>query len=96
MTGRDWHKDDGLPCCYTWVGCEGELTVPKLLDAIRGGHICLSAGPLLTMEAEVPGENGSGKEAFPAEKHSGGHEGTYAASETFRKRYFPASGTVPR
>ena len=73
MTGRDWHKDDGLPCCYTWVGCEGELTVPKLLDAIRGGHICLSAGPLLTMEAEVPGENGSGKEAiscgetFPAD-----------------------------
>ena len=64
MTGRDWHKDDGLPCCYTWVGCEGELTVPKLLDAIRGGHICLSAGPLLTMEAEIPGETGSGKEAI--------------------------------
>ena len=70
MTGRDWHKDDGLPCCYTWVGCEGELTAPKLLDAIRGGHICLGAGPLLTMEAEVPGENGSGKKPFPAEKHS--------------------------
>ncbi len=20
VTGRDWHRDDRLPCCYTWVG----------------------------------------------------------------------------
>lgn len=65
MTGRDWHKDDGLPCCYSWVGCEGELTVSKLLDAIRGGNVCLSSGPLLTLEVEVHGGNGSGKDTIP-------------------------------
>lgn len=65
MTGRDWHKDDGLPCCYSWVGCEGELTAPMVLDAIRRGNVCLSAGPLLTMEAEVHGGNGSRKDTIP-------------------------------
>lgn len=55
MTGRDWHKDDCLPCCYTWVGTEEELTVKAVMDAVRGGNICLTAGPLLTMEVVTGG-----------------------------------------
>ena len=51
MTGRDWHRDDQLPCCYTWAGISGELTAETLLEAVRSGRICLSAGPLLTLKA---------------------------------------------
>lgn len=50
MTGRDWHRDDRVPCCYTWVGAEEILTKDALLNDICTGRICLTAGPLLTAE----------------------------------------------
>lgn len=50
VTGRDWHRDDRLPCCYTWVGMFGELTREGLLDALRQGRVCLTAGPFFTMK----------------------------------------------
>ncbi len=50
MTGRDWHRDDRLPCCYTWIGVENVLTEDSIVNAIRNGRVCLSAGPLLTMK----------------------------------------------
>lgn len=62
MTGRDWHRNDGLPCCYTWIGAEDILTKENILDAVKAGRVCLTSGPLLTaewiagMETYAPGD----------------------------------------
>lgn len=48
-SGRDWHREDTFAYAHTYVGIDGDLTQDAILDAIRGGRVCLAAGPLLTM-----------------------------------------------
>ena len=48
-SGRDWHREDTFAYAHTYVGVDGELTQDAILNAIRAGHVCLAAGPLLTM-----------------------------------------------
>ena len=45
-SGRDWHREDTFAYAHTYVG---DLTQDAILNAIRAGHVCLAAGPLLTM-----------------------------------------------
>lgn len=48
-SGRDWHREDTFAYAHTYVGVDGDLTQDAILNAIRAGHVCLAAGPLLTM-----------------------------------------------
>ncbi|MGO5094971.1 CehA/McbA family metallohydrolase [Agathobaculum sp. LCP25S3_E8] len=48
-SGRDWHREDTFAYAHTYVGVDGALTQDAILNAIRAGHVCLAAGPLLTM-----------------------------------------------
>lgn len=48
-TGRDWHREDRFAYAHTYVGLDGPLTQESILDAVRGGRVCLAAGPLLTI-----------------------------------------------
>ncbi len=48
-SGRDWHREDTFAYAHTYVGVDGELSQDAILNAIRAGHVCLAAGPLLTM-----------------------------------------------
>lgn len=48
-SGRDWHREDTRPYAHTYVGISGAFTAPAVLDAVRRGQVCLTAGPLLTM-----------------------------------------------
>ena len=48
-SGRDWHREDSFAYAHTYVGVDGNLTQDAILDAVRGGRVCLAAGPLLTM-----------------------------------------------
>lgn len=68
MTGRDWHRDDGLPCCYTWIGVDETLTRETLLSAICQGRVCLTAGPLLTAEWIQNGKHYFPGDCIKAEK----------------------------
>ena len=48
-SGRDWHREDTFAYAHTYVGVEDALTQDTIMQAIRTGHVCLAAGPLLTM-----------------------------------------------
>ena len=48
-SGRDWHREDTFAYAHTYVGMDEPLSQQSIMDAIRGGRVCLAAGPLLTM-----------------------------------------------
>lgn len=48
-SGRDWHREDHFAYAHTYVGLSEPLLQDAILQAVRDGHICLAAGPLLTM-----------------------------------------------
>lgn len=48
-SGRDWHREDSSAYTHTYVGVEKALTLDAILQSIKNGCVCLSAGPLLTM-----------------------------------------------
>lgn len=50
-SGRDWHREDTLAYTHTYIGTEDALSTQAVLEAVRNGRVCLSAGPLLTMRA---------------------------------------------
>lgn len=70
-SGRDWHREDTFAYAHTYVGVDGALTQDAILNAIRAGHVCLAAGPLLTMRGTdaqgVSWEIGDEVEAGPLE-----------------------------
>lgn len=49
--GRDWHREDTLAYAHTYIGTADVLSAQAVLEAVRRGRVCLSAGPLLTMRA---------------------------------------------
>ncbi|OPA80889.1 histidinol phosphatase [Paenibacillus selenitireducens] len=60
--GRDWHhsNDESDPPAYTYLGIVGDtdaLTKEQAVDAIRTGRICISMGPLVTIELQADGQS---------------------------------------
>ena len=61
--GRDWHRREAIaPVAVTLMGVEGEITVPKALEALKRGRTAVTMGPapILTVEQNgarfVPGD----------------------------------------
>lgn len=52
-SGRDWHREDSKAYGHTYIGIEDILTTDTILEAVRKGRVCLSAGPLLTMRGKM-------------------------------------------
>ncbi|WP_226002223.1 CehA/McbA family metallohydrolase [Paenibacillus sp. BJ-4] len=64
VSGRDWHvskPDDALPA-VTYLGVreeagEQETLAIRAVEAIRNGSVSVTMGPLLTMQAQVKGDD---------------------------------------
>ncbi len=54
--GRDWHAPEaGGPVAVTYIGVDGELTVPKALDSLRHGRTAVTMGPAPVLTVKKAG-----------------------------------------